>query len=278
MAKSHSKGGGRRGGKIRGERSRRAGERRQRGRRLQGEKTDEGQNLLLGKKKQDVLSRPERMKEEGMNSPGRTTIEGLSLLEGKKAEDLSLQEGKKEEGQNPQERRRLDGQSLPGKKRLEDPNQPGGRMTEGQNRQGGKSRGVLSLLGGKSQGIPDGMSKGEKIGNLKSHLREGQNHPEQRLAGTPAGQVEVDGEAHQGREEERGKLKVRREEQTAWMEVIRLPRGGGKMKRTEKKEEGSPLHQLQMEPGERIKVEGQILPEGKRMRTGEEKLRSRKRS
>jgi len=48
--------------------------------------------------------------------------------------------------------------------------------------------------------------------------------------------------------------------------------------RTGKKEEGSLHHQLQMEPGERIKVEDQILPGGKRMRTGEEKLRSRKRS
>ena len=164
-----------------------------------------------------------------MNSLRRTTIEGLSLLEGKKAEDLSLQEGRMEEGQHPQERRRLDVQSLPGKKRRGDLNQPGGRMTEGQNHQGGKSRGVLSLLDAKSQGIPDGMSKEEKIGNLKKHLREGQNHLEQRLAGTLAGQVEVDGEVRQGREGERGKLKARREEQTAWREVIRLPRGGGRM-------------------------------------------------
>lgn len=156
-------------------------------------------------------------------------------------------------------------------------------MTEGQNRQGGKSQGALSLLGVKSQGIPDGMSKEEKI--EKSYLREGQNHLDQRLAGTPASQVEVDGEARQGREGVRGRLKARREGQTAWREEIRLPKGGGKMEaeegmriRTGKKEEGSLHHQLQMEPGERIKVEDQILPGGKRMRTGEEKLRSRKRS
>ena len=284
MAKSHSKGGGRRGEKIRGELNR-PGERRQRGQRLQEEKTEEGQNLLLEKKRQGVLSRPEKMKEEGMSSQRRTTIEGLSLPEGKKAEDLSLQGGRKEEGQNPLEGRRLDGQSLPGKKRRGDPKQPGGRMIEGQNLQGGKSQGALSLLGVKSQGIPDGMSKEEKIENLKRYLREGQNHLEQRLAGTPASQVEVNGEALQGREGVRGRLKARREGQTAWREEIRLPRGGGKMEaeegmriRTGKKEEGSLHHQLQMEPGERIKVEDQILPGGKRMRTGEEKLRSRKRS
>ena len=284
MAKSHSKGGGRRGEKIRGELNR-PGERRQRGQRLQEEKTEEGQNLLLEKKRQGVLRRPEKMKEEGMSSQRRTTIEGLSLPEGKKAEDLSLQGGKKEEGQNPLEGRRLDGQSLPGKKRRGDPKQPGGRMIEGQNLQGGKSQGALSLLGVKSQGIPDGMSKEEKIENLKRYLREGQNHLEQRLAGTPASQVEVNGEALQGREGVRGRLKARREGQTAWREEIRLPRGGGKMEaeegmriRTGKKEEGSLHHQLQMEPGERIKVEDQILPGGKRMRTGEEKLRSRKRS
>ena len=281
MAKSHSKGGGRRGEKIRGELNR-PGERRQRGRRLQEGKTEEGQNLLLEKKKQGVLSRPEKMKEEGMSCQRRTTIEGLSLPEGKRAEDQSLQGGRKEEDQNPQDGRRLDGQSLPGKRRRGDPNQPGGRMTEGQNRQGGKSQGALSLLGVKSQGSPDGMSKEEKTENLKSYLREGQNHLDQRLAGTPASQVEVGGEAHQGREEVRGRLKARREGQTAWREEIRLPRGGGKMEgmrtRTGKKEEGSLHHQLQMEPGERIKVEDQILPGGKRMRTGEEKLRSRKRS
>merc|ERR1719151_229204 len=176
-----------------------------------------------------------------MSCQRRTTIEGLSLPEGKRAEDQSLQ---------------------------------GGRMTEGQNRQGGKSQGALSLLGVKSQGIPDEMSKEEKIENLKSYLREGQNHLDQRLAGTPASQVEVGGEAHQGREEVRGRLKARREGQTAWREEIRLPRGGGKMEgmrtRTGKKEEGSLHHQLQMEPGERIKVEDQILPGGKRMRTGAE--------
>ena len=281
MAKSHSKGGGRRGEKIRGELIH-PGERRQRGRRLQEGKTEEGQNLLLEKKKQGVLSRPEKMKEEGMSCQRRTTIEGLSLPEGKRAEDQSLQGGRKEEDQNPQDGRRLDGQSLPGKKRRGDLNQPGGRMTEGQNRQGGKSQGALNLLGVKSQGSPDGMSKEEKTENLKSYLREGQNHLDQRLAGTPASQVEVGGEAHQGREEVRGRLKARREGQTAWREEIRLPRGGGKMEgmrtRTGKKEEGSLHHQLQMEPGERIKVEDQILPGGKRMRTGEEKLRSRKRS
>merc|ERR1719295_502962 len=205
-----------------------------------------------------------------MNSPRRTTVAGLSLPEGKKAEDLNLQGGRKEEGPNPPEGKKPDGQSLPGKKRQED-----------QNRRGGKSRDALSLPGVRSQGIPDGTSKEEKIGNLKRDLREGQNHLDQRLAGTPASQVEVDGEAHQERERVRGKLRAKREEQKAWRE-IHLPRGGGKMEGTRirigKKEEGSLHHQLQMEQGERIKVEDQILPGGKRMRTGEGKLRSRKRS
>jgi hypothetical protein len=102
-----------------------------------------------------------------------------------------------------------DGQSLPGKKRRGDPNQPGGRMTEGQNRQGGKSQGALSLLGVKSQGIPDGMSKEEKI--EKSYLREGQSHLDQRLAGTPASQVEVREERVRGvTDEEEGEGLVRR--------------------------------------------------------------------
>ena len=281
MAKSHSNPGGRRGGskKIPGELNR-PDERMQRGQKLQEEKMEGGQSLLE-KKKQGVLSRPEEMKEGGMNSPRRTTVAGLSLPEGKKAEDLNLQGGRKEEGPNPPEGKKPDGQSLPGKKRQEDQNQQGGRMTEGQNRRGGKSRDALSLPGVRSQGIPDGTSKEEKIGNLKRDLREGQNHLDQRLAGTPASQVEVDGEAHQEREGVRGKLRAKREEQKAWRE-IHLPRGGGKMEGTRirigKKEEGSLHHQLQMEQGERIKVEDQILPGGKRMRTGEGKLRSRKRS
>merc|ERR1719381_67172 len=109
-------------------------------------------------------------------------------------------------------------------------------MTEGQNHQGGKTRDALSLPGVRSQGIPDGTSKEEKIGNLRRDLREGQNHQDQRLAGTPASQVEVDGEAHQEREGVRGKLRAKREEQKAWRE-IHLPRVRGKLraKREEQK-------------------------------------------
>jgi len=282
VAKSHSKGGGRRGGskRIPGELNQ-VDERRQRGRKLQEGKMEEGQSLLE-KKKQGVLSRPEEMKEGGMNLRKRMTVEGLSLPDGKRAEDLSFQGGMKEEGQNPLERRRPDGQSLPGRKREGEQNQEGGRMREGRSRQGGKSRGALSQLVVKSQGIPGVKSREERIGNPKRDLKEGQNHLDQRLAGTPANQVEVDGEVLQGREGVRGKLKARREEQKAWREEIHLPRGGGKMEgmriRIGKKEEGSLHHQLQMEQGERIKVEDQILPGGKRTRTGEEKLRSRKRS